>query len=418
MKRILILGAGVEQVPAIKMAKEMGHFVIVTDMNLKAPGIEYADAAYDVSTTDVKGNIDIARRVNIDGVMTVSSETAVCSVAGVAEELGLPSYSMETAINATNKAEMRKVLSYRNVEVSPYMIANTINQTLDFANRISGPWVLKPVDSSGQRGTFLIDDKKELEKAFLRAVHFSKAGKVLIDKFMKGPEIHVAMQVINKEVYFLALSDRVTLNRKHFGIAIRHVGPSIIDEETESLIKKLCENSIESIGLENGVATCELILDNGKPVLMEVAIRTPGGYLREVAMYLSGVDVVRSTIWNCLGENRTIREMITEDIFPAVSVKFISALNLNNSISEVHKIDNIGKVLKKEGIKECKIHFELPFEVPELTSSVGRFGAIIAVGNNREEAKTRTEEAFNLLRFNGYPLQEYKDYNPFNLDFK
>ena len=417
MKRILILGAGVEQIPAIRIAKEMGHYVIVTDMSMKAPGVKYADIAYPVSTTDISGNIEIARKERIDGVMTVSSETAVCSVAGVAEELNLPSYSMQTAINATNKAEMRKVLIANNVTVSPFAIAEDYDQVREFSSGIEGPWVLKPVDSSGQRGTFLIQEREKLEDAFNKSVGYSRAGKVLIDKFIKGPEIHVAMQIINRKVHFLALSDRITLNHKHFGIAVRHVGPSVVDKETRLAIQEMCEKSIASIGLLNGVATCELILDKGKPVLMEVAIRTPGGYLREVAMYLSGVDVVKSVIWNCLGQIKCLDDIKTEEIYPAISVKFITALNFDSRIRTVENIENIEVVRKMDGIKACNMHFEIPFNVPVLSSSVGRFGAIIGVGQNREEAKKRTEKAFSMLKINGCNLNEYVDYNKYNLEY-
>lgn len=98
MKKILIIGAGIEQVPAIQIAKEMGHYVIISDMNMSAPGVKFSDSAYEVSTTSIDGNIEIAEKEKIDGVMTVCSETAVPTVAGVAEKMNLPSYSKDTAL--------------------------------------------------------------------------------------------------------------------------------------------------------------------------------------------------------------------------------------------------------------------------------------------------------------------------------
>ena len=70
-----------------------------------------------------------------------------------------------------------------------------------------------------------------------------------------------------------------------------------------------------------------------------------------------------------------------------------------------------------DGIKACNMHFEIPFNVPVLSSSVGRFGAIIGVGQNREEAKKRTEKAFSMLKINGCNLNEYVDYNKYNLEY-
>ena len=42
-KNILIIGAGFLQVPAIKIANELGLTTIVTDYNENAPGMKIAD---------------------------------------------------------------------------------------------------------------------------------------------------------------------------------------------------------------------------------------------------------------------------------------------------------------------------------------------------------------------------------------
>ena len=43
MKKILILGAGIYQVPLIKKAKEMGLYTIVASIPGNYPGFSYAD---------------------------------------------------------------------------------------------------------------------------------------------------------------------------------------------------------------------------------------------------------------------------------------------------------------------------------------------------------------------------------------
>ena len=50
MKRLLIIGASVLQLPAITRAKEMGLHVAVADYNPSAVGIPYADEYFNVST--------------------------------------------------------------------------------------------------------------------------------------------------------------------------------------------------------------------------------------------------------------------------------------------------------------------------------------------------------------------------------
>ena len=417
MKRILIIGAGTEQISVIKEAKKMGHFVIVTDFNPEAPGIPFADKFVLVSTTDGPGNVKVAKKEKVDGVLTVCSETAVPTVAYVAEALNLPSFSKKTALLATNKSEMRKALVAHNVRVSNYTIASTFSECLNYFENHEGPWVVKPVDSSGQRGTNVVFQAKDLEHAFNLAVENSYTGEALVDQFVTGPEVHVTMHIIKGTVHYLAITDRVTLDKDNFGIAIRHVGPSILSDQVITDIKSQCERGVKAIELENGIVTCEIILKDSLPYVMELAVRVPGGYLREVASILSGVNVDKTTIWTSLGDNKPMSDIITEPIYPAISVKFLTASNLDPSIKKIDTPPH-SQSLYTDNIRLINFHFEKDFEVPDLNSSVARFGAIIATGKNQKEALAASEQVFETLTINGKHLKEYTNYNPYNKDFK
>ena len=43
MKKLLVLAAGLLQVPVIKKAREMGYYVIAVDDDANAPGMALAD---------------------------------------------------------------------------------------------------------------------------------------------------------------------------------------------------------------------------------------------------------------------------------------------------------------------------------------------------------------------------------------
>ena len=416
-KKLLIIGAGTEQISVIKEAKKMGHYVIVTDFNPQAPGIPFADQFELVSTTDGPGNVAIGKKENIDGVLTVCSETAVPTVAFVAEALNLPSFSQKTALLATNKSEMRKALVAHNVRVSSYIIASEFEACTHYFENNQGPWVIKPVDSSGQRGTSIVFERSELARAFQLAIENSYTGEALVDQFVTGPEVHVTMHVINGAVHYLAITDRVTLDKDNFGIAIRHVGPALLSDQVTADIKIQCERGIEAIELKNGIVTCEIILKEDIPFVMELAVRVPGGYLREVASILSGVNIDKTTIWTSLGENKPFTEIVTESIYPAISVKFLTASNLDSSIKTIAQPPNC-KDLFTDDIRLINFHFDSNFKVPDLNSSVARFGAIIATGNSQKEAIYASEKVFESITISGKHLTDYSNYNPYNKDFK
>ena len=61
MKKIIILGAGVYQLPLIKKAKENGLFTIVVSIPGKYQGFQFADKIYYTDTRDSKAIIDLYR---------------------------------------------------------------------------------------------------------------------------------------------------------------------------------------------------------------------------------------------------------------------------------------------------------------------------------------------------------------------
>ena len=90
MKKILMLGGSMQQIPIIKRAKEMGLYVITCDYCPDNPGHKFADEYYNVSTTDLDAVLELAKRLNIDGIVAYASDPAAPTAAYVSEKLGLP----------------------------------------------------------------------------------------------------------------------------------------------------------------------------------------------------------------------------------------------------------------------------------------------------------------------------------------
>ena len=67
MKKLMILGASVLQIPAIVEAKKMGLYVLAVDMNPNAEGFSYADKKIVVSTTDTEKVLEEAKKIKLMG---------------------------------------------------------------------------------------------------------------------------------------------------------------------------------------------------------------------------------------------------------------------------------------------------------------------------------------------------------------
>jgi len=78
------------QTPAIKKAKEMGLDVIVVDINPDAVGFKISGITCEIaSTIDCEAVLKVAKKHNINGIMTIASDMPRRMVAVVSKELGL-----------------------------------------------------------------------------------------------------------------------------------------------------------------------------------------------------------------------------------------------------------------------------------------------------------------------------------------
>lgn len=166
MKKLLIIGAGILQLPAIQKAKEMGFNVTVVDMSSQAPGIEYADRFYEVSTNDISGILQVADEVKPDGVMTLATDMPMRSVAAVAEKYGLHSISPTVAIKATDKIEMIRCFEAHNVAHPWFEVISSEQDLEELLKEHSIPFIMKPNDSSGSRGVVLVKNIHDMKEAF------------------------------------------------------------------------------------------------------------------------------------------------------------------------------------------------------------------------------------------------------------
>ena len=74
MKTVLFVGAGRHQRRAIEQARARGLRVAAVDRNVDAPGLTSADVAEVVDFSDVGAVVEVARRIGVDGVLTISAD--------------------------------------------------------------------------------------------------------------------------------------------------------------------------------------------------------------------------------------------------------------------------------------------------------------------------------------------------------
>lgn len=392
-KKIMILGASILQLPAIRKAKEMGLDVVVVDMNPNAIGFKEEGIIKEIiSTNDIPNVLESALNNKIDGIMTLSSDMPIRTVAEVAERMGLVGVSRETALKATNKIEMRNALKEHGVPIPMYYKISSYDEFLSLIKSIDKPVIIKPSDSSGSRGVYKIDSVKEVDnllKIYEYSAKYSKDGDVIVEEYMDGAEVSVETFSIDGECRVIQVTDKITTGAPYFA-EIGHTEPSQLDADTIKKIKDIAIKANKAIGIVNGPSHTEIIVTTEGPKIVEIGARLGGDCITSHLVPLStGVDMVKSQIDISLGNIPNIEHTIKK----ASAIRYFcqkSGLVKNISgIEEARKIPNV---------KTIEIVHNIGEYVTGITDSVSRMGFVISDGNSVEEAIEACNKALQTIK--------------------
>lgn len=388
MKRLLIIGASVLQLPAILKAKELGLYVGVADFNPEATGISYADEYFNVSTIDEEGVYQAAKEFKADGIMTLATDMPMRAVAYAAQKLGLTGISYDTAIKATDKGEMMKAFESENVERPWYYILRTPEDLDGVIQKITYPCISKPVDNAGSRGVMLIENREELERAVRYSSSNGREGSVIVEEYLQGSEVSVEVMVIDGEVHILQVTDKLTTGAPHF-VEMGHSQPSRLRNEDIKDIRDLAARAVKSVEIDNGPAHVEIMLTDKGPKMIELGARMGGDCITTHLVPLStGIDMVKATIQIALGEQPDIAPKFNK----GAAIRYIKeTLGVIKSISGV---DVAGRI---DGVKQITLVKTLGDVVGEIDSSVDRIGYVITQADTVDDAIVCCENAMKQI---------------------
>ncbi len=392
-KRILILGGGTMQVPAINLAKGMGLSVIVADGNPDVPGRKIADFFEHVDLKDSKGMIDIAVKYTseggLDGVFTAGTDFSE-TVALVARAVELPGISVEAARNASNKFRMREVLESTGIPVPGYFLISRGAAPLEcMENGIAGtdltfPLVVKPVDNMGARGIRKIEFCSELKGAVEIAASYSRTGEVIVEEYLDGPEYSLDALVYDDEISICGIADRHIYFPPYF-IEMGHTIPAEGDPAVIEEVVDVFKRGIHALGISEGAAKGDIKWSGGRAYVGEIAARLSGGYMSGWTYpYSSGVEVTRSAIRIALG-------LPPEDLTPVLDKTTAERafISIPGSVQEIIGRDEPFKI---NGVKHVFIRVSKGDSVSFPTNNVEKCGNCIAVADTRKEAVFAAEE--------------------------
>jgi biotin carboxylase len=397
VKSVLFVGAGRHQRRAILRAKELGLRVLAVDRNPDAPGLQEADVRFVVDFSDVEAVLAAIAGESFDGVLTVSADRAVPVVAAVAEARGLPGIGVETAHLMTHKVAMRRRLADAGVPQPRFAALRTLSERRRAADEVGFPAVLKPADSGGQRGIFLVRSVDDIEAHLHEALAASPTQETILEEFVEGTEMNGIVIGRNGEAWTLTLSDRLRPPGIGFGVGWIHVYPATVYGDQLEESERIAALTARALGLRTGIAFPQLIAaTDGRVVVVECAARIPGGQMADLVRHAVGIDLIEVQLRMALGE-----ELPDELVFPRfrqpLAVRFLTAAPGPLEPGRVVRVGSLEKVLAFPGVVQADTYLVEGEVIRPVRLDGDRRGYVIAIADTNLEALDRAEAAARLI---------------------
>lgn len=294
--KVAILGANFLQNRLVLKAKELGIKTYVFALPEGAVAKNNCDVFFPISITEKEEILKICKKENIDGICSIASDIAVPTVNYIAEQLNLVGNSFECSRLTTNKFNMREALVKKNLPCPKYLLLGE-NEIEDIQNlSLSFPLIVKPVDRSGSRGIFKVNNLSELEEAIVKASRESFLDKVIVEEFIGGEEYSVEAVSINGQHKILQYTKKYTTGSPHF-IEIGHVQPAELSNKIIKKIEEIIKSSLDALDIKNGISHSEIKIVNEDVKIIEIASRMGGDFIGSDLVKLStGIDLLELTL--------------------------------------------------------------------------------------------------------------------------
>ena len=403
MRTVLFIGASISQLAAIQKARKSGWRVVAVDGDPNAVGLSAADKGEAFDFSDVDRVVELGQRERVDAVVAISSDRAVPVAAMVAERLGLPGIGVETAVHMTDKAAMRRCLAASGIPQPPFAVVEETEEWRIPKNVF--PAVIKPVDSGGQRGVFVVKDEAELAVRLREALAYSRSGRAIVEQYVTGSELNGIVVVRSGQPRLITLSDRLRPPGPGFGVGWIHLYPSQLDSSALDAAAAVALDAVRALDLRDGIAFPQLLVPDDREddvMVVEVAARIPAGQMADLVRVGTGVDLIDIALRQGFGE--TIPdELVTPAFEQPVAIRFFTASPGFLPTGIVTSVSGLDEVRNSPGVVDAGLYIEVGEEIRPVQVDLDRRGYVVAVADDSAAALELANHAAGKLRVQTLP---------------
>ena len=380
---VLIVGAGLLQIPAIEIAQRLGYLVTVTDRDPNAAGFALADDHVLLDTKDVNGHVALARELaacgDLAAVFTEGADVEV-TVAEAARAAGLPGVDPQAARVVNDKAAFRRCCAAAGLPGPRFREVDAVKEARAAVRDIGLPVIIKALDNSGSRGATKVVEPGAVDAAFEEAMRWTGSSTVLVEECLSGPEQSVETIVADGVHHRCNIVDR-PFAFDPYPIEIGHDNPTVLDAGRREEIYALVEASARAAGIDLGAAKADTMWTARGPVVLEMTARLSGGFHCQYTSPLAfGTNDIKAALDLALGKPLDLADVtprwerisICRSLFPLPGL--------------IVGVDGVQRALEIPGVEHVLFRMAIGDEIPEYRTCVDRPGFVITCADTRAEA--------------------------------
>ncbi|MEX1030822.1 MAG: ATP-grasp domain-containing protein [Paenibacillaceae bacterium] len=302
MKKLMVLGAGISQLPLIQTARKMGLYVIVLSSPGNYPGFAWADQIYYEDTTNIEKVLEISRIEQINGICTTGTDVAVKAIGRVADKLGLNGVSYEAALMSSNKWSMKQAFIDHGVRTAKFMRVTSLEEAYVAIDSLSLPLIFKAVDSGASKGIVKVEHTSQVKYAYEAVMQATRQDYFIVEQFIEGIEFGAQAFIYNHTIQFV-MPHGDLMFYGDAGVPIGHHVPYELPDRVASDIHMQLERSVHALGLNNCAINADFIWNDQEVYVLEVGGRAGATCLPEIVSTFYGFDYYEQMVRVALGMN-------------------------------------------------------------------------------------------------------------------
>lgn len=330
----------------------------------------------------------VAERVP-DGLIGFA-EPQVVAAALAQQRHGLRGPSLHAAVVSRNKALQRALFGAHGVPQPEYLHVARLGEARDWMRRHL-PVVVKPLSLSGSQGVELIRTPEEVEDVVARR---AGEGQLLVETAVEGPEFSWEALVREGEVLFENVTAKETTPPPYFVELVHRCGHDL-GPESAAQVRELTSGVLRALGMDTGLVHLEFRMSATGPVLMEVAVRTPGDYLPDAIGLTFGFDLYEAMVLLSVG--------LPLPALPERPVSHAATVFLTAAPGTITGIEGLDEVRAHPAVVRVRPRKGVGDTVQPLTSSGRRLGHVLIDAGSPTEREDAVKFVRETLRFTVTP---------------